>query len=59
MFVIHEPCRGVEDWYAACYEYHAEEEQLARAKGEEADEKKHHEAVTVLVRALVAETVKA
>ena len=59
MFDIHEPCRGVLDWYAACYEHHAEKEQLAHAKGDDLEEKAHHDAIIVLVRALTAETVKA
>jgi hypothetical protein len=51
------PPRSVMDWYAAFYEHHAEKEQIARAEGDEKNEKKHHEAVLRLIRAITAEQV--
>lgn len=56
-YVITEPCRGVADWYASFYEWHAEREQLARAEGRVEEENAHHAAIVVLIRALTAEQV--
>jgi hypothetical protein len=57
MYVVEEPCRKVEDWLASYYEYHSEQEQVARFEGRAEDELEHHKAVVILIRALTAEQV--
>ena len=48
---------AVMDWYTDLYEYHAEQEQIARAEGRVIEEQAHHAAIVILVRAMTAEQV--
>ena len=51
------PPKNAEDWYVRFYEYHAEQEQVAKAFGDETKETAHHWAALVLFRAMTAEQV--